>query len=90
MKRASALILTLALGLLVGSRPTLVASTSPVQSSLGRPLATTTDAQNLELVGHIGGTSYAVFTQGDYAYVAMGTELAILDVSASTHPVRVG
>jgi len=32
----------------------------------------TTDAQNVELVGQIGGLTLAIFAQGNYAYVGEG------------------
>ncbi len=47
-------------------------------------------AENVELVGHIGGTTYAVFVQGNYAYTGVGPRLTILDVSTPTSPVVLG
>lgn len=52
--------------------------------------ATTADAQNVKLVGHIGGTPCAVGVQGDYAYVGIGPRLAILDISIPADPTIVG
>jgi hypothetical protein len=54
------------------------------------PIGLTPDARNVELVGHLGGVTRAVFAQGGYLYVGFGPELAILDVSNPTQPVRVG
>ena len=48
------------------------------------------DAQNLELIGHIGGATFAVAVQGNYAYIGEGPRLTILDVSDPTHPIVVG
>jgi len=42
---------------------------------------------NVELVGQIGGATYAVAVQGDYAYIGEGADLAILDVSHPTSPI---
>ena len=47
-------------------------------------------AQNVELVGQIGGPVYAVALQGNYAYVGVGPRLVILNVSDVAHPVVVG
>jgi hypothetical protein len=40
---------------------------------------------------HIGGSGpEAVLVDGNYAYVGMGPELAVLDISTPGHPLRVG
>ena len=52
--------------------------------------ATTDDAKNVELVGRLGGLTYAVAVQGDYAYVGEGYSLTVLDVSNSAWPTIVG
>ncbi len=39
------------------------------------------NAQNVELVGQIGGASYAVAVQGSYAYVGIGPRLVILNIA---------
>jgi len=54
------------------------------------PILTPATATSLELVGHIGGASTAVFGQGKLLYFGTGAELAILDVSDPTDPWRVG
>jgi hypothetical protein len=43
-------------------------------------------AQNVELVGHIGGVTDAVFVQGNYAYIGEGPRLTILDISNPASP----
>ena len=47
-------------------------------------------AQNVKLVGQIGGQVHAVALQGNYAYIGVGGRLVILNVSDSAHPVVVG
>jgi hypothetical protein len=47
-------------------------------------------AQNVELVGQIGGPTGAVVVQGSYAYISVGPRLVVLDVSDPTSPVVVG
>ena len=47
-------------------------------------------AQNVELVGQIGGSVYAVALQGDYAYIGVGPRLVILDVSNPAQPPVIG
>ncbi len=39
------------------------------------PPFSTADAENVEFVGHIGGATYAVAVQGDYAYPGVGLRL---------------
>ena len=51
---------------------------------------TTRQAQHVSFVSQIGGSPYAEAVQGDYAYVAIGPRLAILDVSDPTQPTRAG
>ena len=45
------------------------------------------DAENVEFVGQIGGSTYTVFVEGDYAYIGVGPRLTILDVSNPTFPL---
>lgn len=47
-------------------------------------------AQNVELIGQVGGTAHVVVAQGNYAYVTDGTGLRVIDVSDPTAPVEVG
>ena len=44
----------------------------------------------VEFVGHIGGAVGAVHVAGNRAYVGIGTELAVLDVSDPARPRRMG
>ena len=55
----------------------------------GGPVHTITAAndQPIELLGHLGGYSYAVHAQANYAYASMGSGLAVLDVA---DPAQVG
>lgn len=46
--------------------------------------------QQIEFIGHLGGVVNAVSSQGNYLYLGIGSELAILDLSDPLHPVRVG
>ena len=43
-----------------------------------------------ELIGQLGGTSYASAWQGDYAYLGVGPRPVILDVSVPSTPVITG
>jgi hypothetical protein len=54
------------------------------------PGLTPAEAQNVELVGQIGGATYAVAVQGVYAYVGVGPRLVILDVSDPAQPTVAG
>lgn len=44
----------------------------------------------LEVVGQLGGPSYAVEIQGDYAYVGVGVRLVVLDISDPSQPAVLG
>jgi len=48
------------------------------------------NSTGLEMIGHLGGLTDAVALDGNYAYLATGGELAVLDVSDLAHPHRVG
>jgi len=54
------------------------------------PPAATTDVENVEFVGHVGGASIAVFIRSSYAYVGKGPKVAVLDVSNPSSPTVVG
>jgi hypothetical protein len=45
---------------------------------------------DIELVSHLGGTTSSVYVQGEYAYLGIGPELAILDISDIHNPIRKG
>lgn len=76
------------------------ALTVTASNRLGAPLGRLTvgtvasgvqsDAENVELAGQIGGASYAVAAQGDYAYVGVGPRLVVLDVSDPSSVAVVG
>lgn len=48
------------------------------------------DAQNVAVVGHIGGDANAVAVQGKYAYVGVGPTLAVFDISEPELPHIIG
>ncbi|MBN1810743.1 MAG: hypothetical protein JXA14_02795 [Anaerolineae bacterium] len=75
--------------------PTSVPTATPAPTATplpptATPIGLTPDARNVELVGHIGGVTRAVFAQGDYLYAGFGPELAVLDISNPVQPERVG
>ncbi len=45
---------------------------------LGAPTAGQQAGQNVELVGQIGGATYVVDVQGNYAYIGVGQEFTVL------------
>ena len=52
---------------------------------------TPADSRKVELVGQIGGATYAaVAVQGDHAYIGEGPRLTILDMSNPATPAVVG
>ncbi len=49
----------------------------------------TPEAKNVELVGQIGGGTYAVAVQGNYAYIGVGPRLVILNIADPVRPMAV-
>lgn len=43
-------------------------------------------AENFELVGHVGGAPGAIAVAGDYAFVGLGTEFVVVDVTDPSRP----
>jgi hypothetical protein len=48
------------------------------------------ESWNVELIGQVGGPTYAVAVQGNYAYIGVGPRLVILDIADPAHPIPVG
>ena len=46
--------------------------------------------ENVQLVGQIGGASYAVAVQGNHAYVGVGPRVIVLDISTPDSLTVVG
>ena len=44
-------------------------------------------SENVQLVAQIGGALSAMAVRGDYAFIGVGVNLIILDVSGSSDPV---
>ncbi len=55
-----------------------------------RPEAAPRSSHRLTMVGQVGGRTEDVAVQGDYAYVAVGLRVVMLDVSEPVTPTRVG
>lgn len=53
-------------------------------------LAATSGSENIELMGHLGGSTHAVAVNGDHAYIGEGPRLAILNISQPSSPFEVG
>lgn len=47
-------------------------------------------SEGLVLIGHFGGSVESIFTNNLYAYVGIGSEIAILDISNPSNPQRIG
>jgi len=45
---------------------------------------------DIALAGHVGGIVSGLAVQSNYAYIGVSSELAVLDISDSGHPMRVG
>lgn len=82
----------------------LVLVSSPVGVLAQKPILTPDDqtngwagltagqkpTQSVELVGQIGGSSYAIAVEGDYAYIGVGPRLVIVNIADSAHPALIG
>lgn len=76
------------------------ASTGSVDVTVTVPVGTTiaptaftylsTVGHNMNLVGQIGGSTYAVAVQGNYAFIGEGPTFKVLDVSNPSSPTPVG
>lgn len=53
-------------------------------------LATNPVSENLELVGHIGGSTLAIAVHGQYAYIGEGSQVTVLSIADPEAPVVVG
>jgi hypothetical protein len=76
------------------------ASTGSVNITVGVPAGTVTATtaftylssvgQNMTMLGQIGGSTYAVAAQGNYAYIGEGPTFKVLNVSTPSSPAPVG
>ena len=68
----------------------MLASLHPLSRALGNAMpayVTRMDTEiNLEIVGQLGGEPKAVAVKGNYAYLALGPRVAVLDVSSKSNP----
>ncbi|HEC33286.1 MAG TPA: hypothetical protein ENI37_01045, partial [Chloroflexi bacterium] len=64
-------------------------STIPQVDSPAQP-ERTPERSSLQMVGQVGGRTEDVAVQGDYAYVAVGLRLVVLDVSEPITPTEIG
>jgi hypothetical protein len=54
------------------------------------PYSAPTAPGNLALIAHLGGLTYSVVVQGDYAYAGIGPKLMVFDISDPNDLVVVG
>jgi hypothetical protein len=60
------------------------------RASLSSSMTPQQEGQNVELVGHFGGYTFAVAVKGNYAYTVNGGGLRVVDVSDPTEPKEAG
>ena len=70
--------------------PLLLSSRTPGKRSLAGVYSPQQQAENVEFVGQIGGSTEAVAVQGNYAYLGVGPRLMVLNVSDPANPRKVG
>jgi hypothetical protein len=68
----------------------VVLAANNVVSVVSQTSSVNEPAPSLELAGHFGGQTDKVALSGNYAYLASGPELTILDVSTPSNPYRAG
>ena len=82
-------VLIVSLALMPGAAGILAQGPEP--GGMGDPAAAQQQAQDVELVGQIGGDIHDVVLQGHYAYVAVWNRgLRIINVSDPAHPTEAG
>ncbi len=81
-------VLALNLALMSGASGALAQGAQP--GGTGNPAVAQQQAQIVELVGQIGGTTAAIAVQGSYACISVGSRLVILDVSDPTKLTVIG
>jgi hypothetical protein len=54
------------------------------------PMVVQSQGQNVELVGQLGGSTWSVVVQGNYAYIGMGPRLIIMNIADPTSPTVAG
>jgi len=85
---ATCLVLSLIAFALLETTPTTQAQAPATKAA--SPAKPRTNAQNVELVSHIGGATNVVFVSGNRAFVGEGPRLTILDVSNPAAPTVLG
>jgi hypothetical protein len=80
------LVLFILSGLSLPTQHTHASATSGAPAPAGAAVT----ADTLLPVGQVGGIINAVETQGDYAYVGIGTRLVVWDITDPTQPAPVG
>ena len=84
-------VLVVTLLLPASGAPVLAQGPQPFSSPTFEGVGTSAQqAQNVELVGQIGGVTYAVAISGTLAYIGVGPRLVILNVADPAHPAVVG
>ena len=74
-----------------GLQPAEAVATSEGEDHLTMDLPSAlAPAQNVTLVGHIGGTAGTLLIEGSYAYAGIGPELAVLNIANPAAPARIG
>ena len=53
-------------------------------------LIPTSGNEKLDYVSQLGGATFGVDTQGNYAYIGLGTRVGVLDVSKPSNPILIG
>ena len=77
-------------GLVDAQRDSLNLDTEPTGGGPAQPDERLESGLSLRMVGQVGGRTEDVAVQGDYAYVAVGLRLVVLDVSDPTAPAEIG
>lgn len=72
------------------SPPTPTPGYTPTVAPTPDLTPTLASVPNVELVGHIGGATHAVFALENLAFVGVGPELVILDATDPARPTQVG
>jgi hypothetical protein len=92
---ATTVVLTLAPTVTLAATTIVIPIATNTPTSVPTPTPTLAGAdvvavENMDLVGHLGGSTRASFVQGEYVYIGQGPHLAVLDISDRASHALVG
>ena len=72
------------------TQETKAVTSTATLSPTATPSPTPEPIKDIQMVGQIGGSTYAIALQGSYAYLGMGPRAIVLDITNPNAPVFIG